>query len=826
MTEKHSSLLIKLLGGGLLSLLCLLSSPTFAESPITFLGVETDIIDRDARGNKTLSGILESITEHCETKASNAKINARTPEKEAKKRLRVQVRCLLDKVRNLRKPSRHSSHRGKHQGHNKHKLITNSEKKALIAIIRQFKANGGIITQPPVEPPVETVKSVVNGRVTTPSGSVVSGVSITAGADQTVLAVTDANGNFSVMLEANLEYAIQLSADGYATQVVPVQSPKEDGTINLDFTMIARGAVQTFAATSGGSITGADGATVTVTPNSFVDVNGDLVTGDIELTITPVDVSNPATLGAFPGEFVGIQTDLTETPIISLGTVEYKFTQNGEEVQLDASSSATAEILIPIYIPTYQDGSDIQAGDVIPLWSLNEVTGIWEQEGTGTVVASTSSPTGLAMQATVSHFTWWNCDVTMNAAKANITVSGSSAGTANIQATVSNCNIGWRPTTVETVINIGETASNLDIPSACNVCYSAELTLNSGEIATTDTQCATTEANGTIDIRLQEPNQGPLNLTANASEGPVSFNGFVDYPMDKIQLRSTTAEDSISYSVTSAQSLPAGLSLNTISASQAEITGIPTEAGEFSIEVQGVDATGAETDTVTINFSIVDLSTSNKPVFVNDSIYFELLESFDLAPYNVAEPATSWSLEAQVDGSPVPTWFTINDQGVVSVAGDLPVYDSWQGVVTATNAAGSTSTNVDICTGDCSSFPTPIPGDYEILLVPSYSVSEGASQVSVQIHVNQNVLEDVTFDFRTSGDTASPNQDYTHVSGTITIPAGSNSAAIIVPLIDDNIEESREDFYVSVSNLSTGTFIYNNSRITIYDDDGIAVAAQ
>ena len=45
----------------------------------------------------------------------------------------------------------------------------------------------------------------------------------------------------------------------------------------------------------------------------------------------------------------------------------------------------------------------------MPLWSLNEQTGDWVREGTGVVV---DSGAGLkALEATVTHFSWWNVDI-------------------------------------------------------------------------------------------------------------------------------------------------------------------------------------------------------------------------------------------------------------------------------------------------------------------------------------------------------------------------------------------------------------------------------
>ena len=40
----------------------------------------------------------------------------------------------------------------------------------------------------------------------------------------------------------------------------------------------------------------------------------------------------------------------------------------------------------------------------IPLWSFNETTGIWQEEGSATKVRN-------AYVGNVSHFSWWNCDL-------------------------------------------------------------------------------------------------------------------------------------------------------------------------------------------------------------------------------------------------------------------------------------------------------------------------------------------------------------------------------------------------------------------------------
>ena len=93
--------------------------------------------------------------------------------------------------------------------------------------------------------------------------------------------------------------------------------------------------------------------------------------------------------------------------IASYGTTEFVLTQGGRRLNL--APGQTRRSSCRSTRRTTRPGP-IVIGDTIALWSLDEATALWKQEGTGTVVASADSPTGLAMRATVGHFSWWNCD--------------------------------------------------------------------------------------------------------------------------------------------------------------------------------------------------------------------------------------------------------------------------------------------------------------------------------------------------------------------------------------------------------------------------------
>jgi len=266
-------------------------------------------------------------------------------------------------------------------------------------------------------------------------------------------------------------------------------------------------------------------------------------------------------------------------------------------------AGTTADIEIPIFITTNpQTGNAVEVGDSIDLWYLNEVTGIWEQEGSGVVVVNTSSPTGLALKATVSHFSWWNCDVTYQPGKVTVTVSAASGvtGTAVLNART-DVNIGFRPSQVNMNVQIGQTTSPMFIASGGETCLWIDFMIG-GSTASSPEQCiSAVAANGMYSLTFAHVSStAPLEIaTTNVN---MSYKSFV--PFSPIALFPYSLESAVNYVVTSG-TLPAGLVLNSSSDTVAKIQGIPTVTGSFPITIQGTDSEG-NTDSATLTIDIVN----------------------------------------------------------------------------------------------------------------------------------------------------------------------------------------------------------------------------
>ena len=233
---------------------------------------------------------------------------------------------------------------------------------------------------------------------------------------------TDSEGRAELDALPGTTTIIRATGTGFATQVKRVALP--EGQTSADIVMALRGLEAPLTLTdveNGGSVTGTDGAFLSVPAGAIVDADGNPVTGDIDVFLSPVDISDERAIRAFPGEFEGIAEDGEETLIATLGVADFTFSQSGS--QLSLAESQTAVIRIPAYVTDDLNGSPLAAGASIPLWFLNEETGLWTEEGAGTLISDSNSPSGFSLEAEVTHFSWWNIDVKLPRARVELTIS-------------------------------------------------------------------------------------------------------------------------------------------------------------------------------------------------------------------------------------------------------------------------------------------------------------------------------------------------------------------------------------------------------------------
>jgi hypothetical protein len=379
-------------------------------------------------------------------------------------------------------------------------------------------------------PPGETVTVAVT--VVDTLGRFVSGATVAAGSAN---ASTDATGQASLPVATGGERVIAVSKAGFAEQFKVLTLPSGNtATVPLQAMLIARAAAQTISTIeAGGTASGVQGVKVTFPAGALVNAAGQAVSGTIQMSMTPVDVSE-IDVGAFPGLFEGIPTGATRQPIVSVGTSELVPEQGGQKLNLAVGK--TADIELPLFVNRNQDGSLIVAGNTIPLWSLDTATGLWKQEGSGSVVLSAGSPTGLALRATISHFSWWNGDYPAQQGTVNLTVTVSGATLpANSSANVSGSVVaGTGPSSTATGTVVVGSTGQFKVPAAStSTRLTAQILTGSqtcrGSVDVSPAAGSTVSATiamscVTLDVRLVQP---ASDVSTN-SQSPLPFRIEVD----------------------------------------------------------------------------------------------------------------------------------------------------------------------------------------------------------------------------------------------------------------------------------------------------------
>ncbi|MCH7471371.1 PKD domain-containing protein [bacterium] len=256
---------------------------------------------------------------------------------------------------------------------------------------------GTFVGEEGIPPPEELPElGTISGTVTLPGAlDNIAQVSI-PGMDPFL---TGADGSFVISgLEPAGRLAVTFSAVGYMdnTRIFEVVADQQrDYTVEMS----PREDVVTIDADEPNQILSASGASLLLPPGALVDAAGNPLGGNVDVQLSLIDASNPQQLGNAPGDFSALQMDNSIVQLESLGMIEV-FVDDGSGGAADLAPGQSASMKLPI--PAEMQGD---APETIGLYSFDEVTGQWIEEGTATKDLS-----GMFYEATVTHFSTWNWD--------------------------------------------------------------------------------------------------------------------------------------------------------------------------------------------------------------------------------------------------------------------------------------------------------------------------------------------------------------------------------------------------------------------------------
>ncbi|MEX1168159.1 MAG: hypothetical protein WEK74_15070, partial [Hydrogenophaga sp.] len=247
----------------------------------------------------------------------------------------------------------------------------------------------------------------LNVSVRGADGALLSGASVTIGSQT----ATTSNAGFAGIAQAAVgdDQVLRVSSPGFITQVLSLDLVAGSTPLEVGVRLLAVKETIAIQQAQEAQVLLAKslGASVTLPANALVNASGAIATGPITLQLTPWNIDGDDLL-AMPGNGEALDAEDMRTSLISAGmlTVDF-FDAVGGKLQLASTARAVIQMDLPY---TSINGQSLSVGTPIPMWNFDEASGLWLEDGVGEVISSQSSPTGLALQATVSHFSTWNWD--------------------------------------------------------------------------------------------------------------------------------------------------------------------------------------------------------------------------------------------------------------------------------------------------------------------------------------------------------------------------------------------------------------------------------
>ena len=182
-----------------------------------------------------------------------------------------------------------------------------------------------------------------------------------------------------------------------------------------------------FNAATGGMVQVNGGGTINFTANSIVNKSsGAPYTGNVTVYSSWIDPTSDKLGELIPGTLRGIANGEEEKTLESYGMIGAElYDDNNQPLQIAPGNTAQLSFPLPSTLAA-------DAPTTIPLWHFDGSTGMWKEEGF-------AEKQGNEYVGSVSHFSFWNCDVPVNFIQFEATIKNTN-GTplTNIRVKITN----------------------------------------------------------------------------------------------------------------------------------------------------------------------------------------------------------------------------------------------------------------------------------------------------------------------------------------------------------------------------------------------------
>lgn len=446
------------------------------------------------------------------------------------------------------------------------------------------------------------VNADLSGKVIDENNAAVIGATVRAGGN---IATTDNRGLFSFINIQMDKFASMVTVEkpGYF-KGIRTFSASNNSTNFVKLKLITKTLTGNIDATSGGSVNLPDNSRITINASSVVvKATSQPYSGSIKVFAAVIDPTANDIAEIMPGSFQANDANNNRVLLVSYGMLAVELEgSSGEQLQIAAGKTAKLRFTIPASLRS-------SASATIPLWSIDETSGLWKQEGSATKTSD-------YYEGDVSHFSFWNCDINIPTVYLELTVvtsegplpftrvkitrvnsGGSSSGytsstghvgglvpknepllleimntcnqvvhTQNIAALNSNKDLGTITVspTVQYSVQISGSAVNCSNQPVTNgnalIYFEGHLytkAITNGSFSATITRCSNNSANVEVVVVDNTASQQSITWASTATTGAIntgvlnacgiSTNSYINYTLDgtNFSINSGTAGDSI-----------------------------------------------------------------------------------------------------------------------------------------------------------------------------------------------------------------------------------------------------------------------------------------
>jgi hypothetical protein len=242
----------------------------------------------------------------------------------------------------------------------------------------------------------DPITASLQGTVFDESNQPAAGVSVRVG---TKTAITNTRGYFRIPNASLDKYVSMVTAEkaGYFKAIRTFSGTS--GTNQVMIKLTRKEIAGTINANSGGEVSLSNGAKIAIPAKGVVTAQtGSIFNGSVTVYAAYIDPTSDDIGTQVPGSFLANDMGNKRVVLTSYGMMAVELASaSGEILQIADGKTATLTTPIPASISNSAPSS-------IPLWYLDEQTGLWKQEGQ-------AIKTGSVYTGEVKHFSYWNCDV-------------------------------------------------------------------------------------------------------------------------------------------------------------------------------------------------------------------------------------------------------------------------------------------------------------------------------------------------------------------------------------------------------------------------------